>query len=173
MLSSWRSCSPTSAPRAAEKKTVSFLSCLMPRVYPAHKPLQANISAKKMALDVYETQEGTHACTCCWRTTRTSTRRGYHRPPARASREVGLPRSTARIRRRATHRRDGLAEICSKIALRKRFAFSFLANLLLGEALFCLRAPFLEAEGTGPDGAPARFRMVLAPSPGGAYGLRN
>ena len=87
---------------SSRKKTVSFLSCLMPRVYPAHKPLQANISARKMALDVYETHEGTCACTCCRRTTRTSTRRGYHRPPARASREVGLPRSTARIRRRAT-----------------------------------------------------------------------
>ena len=60
---------------SSRKKTVSFLSCLMPRVYPAHKPLQANISARKMALDVYETQEGTYAGTCCRRTTRTSTRR--------------------------------------------------------------------------------------------------
>ena len=105
---------------SSRKKTVSFLSCLMPRVYPAHKPLQANISASKMALDVYETQEGTYAGTCCRRTTRTSTRRGHHRPPARASREVGPPRSTARIKRRSTHRRDGLAEISSKIALPQR-----------------------------------------------------
>ena len=84
-----------------------------------------------------------------------------------------LTKPAERTGRPSTHRRDGLAEICSKIALRKRFAFSFLANLLLGKALFCLRAPFLEAEGTGPDGASARFRMVLTPSPWGAYGLRN
>ena len=60
---------------SSRKKTVSFLSCLMPRVCPAHKPRQANISTRKMALDVYETQEGTYAGTCCRRTTRTSTRR--------------------------------------------------------------------------------------------------
>ena len=60
---------------SSRKKTASFLSCLMPRVCPAHKPLQANISTRKMALDVYETQEGTYAGTCCRRTTRTSTRR--------------------------------------------------------------------------------------------------
>ena len=158
---------------SSRKKTVSFLSCLMPRVYPAHKPLQANISARKMALGVYETQEGTCACTCCWRTTRTSTRRGYHRPPARASREVGLPRSTARIRRRATHRRDGLAEICSKIAGRWRRECSLSSKAECCEAL--LRDPATSGypTSTSPDGAPARFRVVLAPSPWEAYGLRN
>ena len=110
----------------------------MPRVYPAHKPLQANISASKMALDVYETQEGTYAGTCCRRTTRTaSTRRKYHQPPARASREVGPPRSTARIKRRSTHRRDGLAEISSKIAGIQRRECSLFSNQTSSEALFC------------------------------------
>ena len=157
----------------SRRKTASFLSCLMPRVCPAHKPLQANISTRKMALDVYETHEGTCACTCCRRTTRTSTRRGYHRPPARASREVGLPRSTARIRRRATHRRDGLAEISSKIALPQRHRCSLFSNQTSSEALFGDPAAWLRGKRTGPDGAPARFRMALAPSPGGACGLRS
>ena len=145
----------------------------MPRVYPAHKPLQANKSARKMALDVYETQEGTYAGTCCRRTTRTSTRRGYHRPPARASREVGLPRSTARIRRRATHRRDGLAEICSKIAGGWRRECFLSSKAECCEAL--LRDPATSGypTSTSPGGAPARFRMVLAPSPGGGCGLRS
>ena len=158
---------------SSRKKTVSFLSCLMPRVYPAHKPLQANISARKMALDVHETQEGTYACTCCRRTTRTSTRRGYHRPPARASREVGLPRSTARIRRRATHRRDGLAEISSKIALPQRHRCSLFSNQTSSEALFCDPTTWLKGKRTGPDGAPAGFRMVLSTCTGEACGLRS
>ena len=145
----------------------------MPRVYPAHKPLQANISARKMALGVYETQEGTCACTCCWRTTRTSTRRGYHRPPARGSREVGPPRSTERIRRRATHRRDGLAEISSKIALTQRDPCSLFSNQTSSEALFCDPTTWLKGKRTGPDGAPAGFRMVLSTGPGEACGLRS
>ena len=158
---------------SSRKKTVSFLSCLMPRVYPAHKPLQANISARKMALDVHETQEGTYACTCCRRTTRTSTRRGYHRPPARASRDVGLPRSTARIRRRATHRRDGIAEICSKIAGGWRRECSLFSKMRYCEAL--LRDPTTSGNPTrtSPDGLPARFRMVLSTCTGGACGLRS
>ena len=158
---------------SSRKKTVSFLSCLMPRVCPAHKPLQANISTRKMALDVYETQEGTYAGTCCRRTTRTSTRRGYHQPPARASREVGPPRSTARIRRRATHRRDGLAEICSKIAGRWRRECSLSSKAECCEAL--LRDPATSGKPTSasPDGPPARFRMVLSACTGGACGLRN
>ena len=158
---------------SSRKKTVSFLSCLMPRVCPAHKRLQANISARKMALDVYETQEGTYAGTCCRRTTRTSTRRGYHRPPARASREVGLPRSTARIRRRATHRRDGLAEISSKIALTQRDPCSLFSNQTSSEALFCDPTTWRKGKGTSPDRPPAGFRMALSACTGGACGLRS
>ena len=145
----------------------------MPRVYPAHKPLQANISTRKMALDVYETQEGTYAGTCCRRTTRTSTRRGYHRPPARASREVGLPRSTARIRRRATHRRDGLAEICSKIAVTQRYRYFLFSNQTSSEALCCDPTTSVRGNSPSPDGLPARFRMALSTCTGGACGLRS
>ena len=158
---------------SSRKKTVSFLSCLMPRVYPAHKPLQANISARKMALDEHETQEGTYACTCCRRTTRTSTRRGYHRPPARASREVGPPRSTARIRRRATHRRDGLAEFCRLATGPWCRACLVLCNHKLAKAVFCLRAPGPLGATPSPDGPLARFRMVLSACTGGACGLRS
>ena len=158
---------------SSRKKTVSFLSCLMPRVYPAHKPLQANISARKMALDVHETQEGTYACTCCRRTTRTSTRRGYHRPPARASREVGLPRSTARIRRRATHRRDGLAEICSKIAGRWRRECSLSFNAQCCKALLTDPTTSTKPTSASPGGGPARFRMVLSTGTVEACGLRS
>ena len=145
----------------------------MPRVCPAHKPLQANISARKMALDVYETQEGTYAGTCCRRTTRTSTRRGYHRPPARASREVGLPRSTARIKRRSTHRRDGLAEICSKTAGMQRCECSQSSNAECCNALLTDPATSGKHTSTSPDGPPARFRMVLSTALGGACGLRS
>ena len=145
----------------------------MPRVYPAHKPLQANISARKMALGVYETQEGTCACTCCRRTTRTSTRRGYHRPPARASREVGLPRSTARIRRRATHRRDGLAEICSKIAGRWRRECSLSFNAQCCKALLTDPTTSTKPTSASPGGGPARFRMVLSTGTVEACGLRS
>ena len=145
----------------------------MPRVYPAHKPLQANISARKMALGVYETQEGTCACTCCWRTTRTSTRRGYHRPPARGSREVGPPRSTARIRRRATHRRDGLAEICSKIAGNQLRECSSSSKADCCKALESLATTSVEVTSASPDGPPARFRMALSTCTGGACGLRS
>ena len=158
---------------SSRKKTVSFLSCLMPRVYPAHKPLQANISARKMALDVHETQEGTYACTCCRRTTRTSTRRGYHRPPARASREVGLPRSTARIRRRSTHRRDGLAEISSKIAGRWRRECSLFSKVRCCKALLTDPTTSAKPTSASPDGLPARFRMALSTGPGEACGLRS
>mgnify|MGYP001433864871 CR=1 FL=1 len=158
---------------SSRKKTVSFLSCLMPRVYPAHKPLQANISARKMALGGNETQEGTCACTCCWRTTRTSTRRGYHRPPARGSREVGPPRSTARIKRRSTHRRDGLAEISSKIAGNQRRECSLSSNQTSSEALNKNPTTSVEVTSASPDGPPARFRMVLSTGTGGACGLRS
>mgnify|MGYP003302864298 CR=1 FL=1 len=145
----------------------------MPRVYPAHKPLQANISTRKMALDVYKTQEGTYAGTCCRRTTRTSTRRGYHRPPARASREVGPPRSTARIKRRSTHRRDGLAEICSKIAGRWRRECSLSSKVRCCKALFIDTTISVEVTSASPDGLPARFRMVLSTCTGGACGRRS
>ena len=158
---------------SSRKKTVSFLSCLMPRVYPAHKPLQANISARKMALGVYETQEGTCACTCCWRTTRTSTRRGYHRPPARGSREVGPPRSTERIRRRATHRRDGLAEICSKIAGSWLRGCSLFSKVRCRKALKSLATTSGGRAGPSPDGPFLRFRMALSTGTGGACGLRS
>ena len=157
----------------SRRKAVSFLSCLVPRVCPAHKPLQANISTRKMALDVYETQEGTYAGTCCRRTTRTSTRRGHHRPRARASREVGPPRSTARIKRRSTHQRDGLAEISSKTALPQRDPCSLFSNQTSSEALFWDPTTWLKGEGTGPDGLPARFRMALSACAGGACGLRS
>ena len=157
----------------SRRKTASFLSCLMPRVCPAHKPLQANISTRKMALDVYETQEGTHACTCCRRTTRTSTRRGHHRPRARASREVGPPRSTARIKRRSTHRRDGLAEISSKTAGIQRRGCSLSSNQTGSGALFCDPTTSAKNTSASPDGAPAGFRMVLSTGPGEACGLRS
>ena len=82
----------------SRRKTASFLSCLTPRVYPAHKPLQANKSARKMALDVYETQEGTHACTCCWRT---SHENGEHAPWISPAASTPCFESTARIKRRS------------------------------------------------------------------------
>ena len=161
------------APRAAGWRSGLFTSYAISRVLPADTPLRANILTFRKALGLCEAQGGTCVLTC---SLRTSKRRGYHRPSARrigGCRGRSITKPAERTGRPSTHRRDGRAEICSKIALRKRFAFSFLANLLLGEALFCLRAPFLEAEGTGPDGAPARFRMVLAPLAGGACGLRS
>ena len=159
--------------RAAGWRSGLFASYATSRVLPADTPLRAYILTFHKALGLCEAQRGTWVLTC---SLRTSKRPGYHRPSARrigGCRGRSITKPAERTGRPSTHRRDGRAEICSKIALRKRFAFSFLANLLLGEALFCLRAPFLEAEGTGPDGVPARFQTVLAPSTGGACGLRN
>ncbi len=83
------------------------------------------------------------------------------------------PPSVERIRRRSTHRRDGLAEICSKIAGRWRRECSLSSKAECCEALLTDPATSVKPTSASPDGGPARFRMVLAPSPGGACGLRS
>ena len=157
LLTAWRSCPPSLAPRAAGWRSGLFTSYATSRVLPADTPLRANKLMLHKALRSCEAQGGTWVLTC---SLRTSKRRGYHRPSARrigGCRGRSITKPAERTGRPSTHRRDGRAEICSKIALRKRFAFSFLANLLLGEALFCLRAPFSKRRALAQTGLPRAF----------------
>ena len=84
-----------------------------------------------------------------------------------------MTKPAERTGRPSTHRRDGLAEICSKIAGGWRRECFLSSKAECCEAL--LRDPATSGypTSTSTDGAPARFRVVLAPSPWEAYGLRN
>ena len=104
--------------RAAGWRSGLFASYATSRVLPADTPLRANILTFHKTLGLCEAQRGTWVLTC---SLRTSKRRGYHRPSARrigGCRGRSITKPAERTGRPSTHRRDGRAEICSKIALR-------------------------------------------------------
>ena len=151
-----------------------FRSYATSRVLPADTPLRANKLMLHKVLRSCEAQGGTWVLTC---SLRTSKRRGYHRPSAR--RIGGLSREVSCLSRQNEldgHRPTDVTG--SRRSAQKSLSGDggracSLPNKLAAKLFSAISPAPPHPESTSPDGVPARFRMGLAPSTGGACGLRN